>query len=463
VFLLLAGAVWAAEGYDLSWHAIPGGGGESAAGAYTLDGGVLQPAGAIEGGDYELQSGFWSGASAAAPGPVVALRFSPVNSTVYRCSSPFTVDLDVRDVSNLAGFEITLAFDATSVHVENIVLGSFLTGSGRSFTPLGPSINNGTGRATFGAFSFGSGPAPSGSGPIATITFSVVDSGSSALALPRFQLTDPDAHVIPAGAESGSVTVLPGLSADVDCDCDVDIVDIMLVASRWGSVQGDANYDPRCDRDGDGDIDIVDIMLVASHWGESCGMALGEREGPERAAAELTGREALSRLMLRIEPASSVVQPGDVFTVQVMADEATDVGGFEFTLTFNGEVLSVEETELGPFLGSTGRSAQALGPAIDQAAGSLAFGGFSYGAAPGATGGGMVAHIRLRAVAAGSSTLLLSAGRFTDTRGQAGTAVGAGEGSVVVSSGTEAPAEPMPVLTPQALATVAPMPTREGP
>jgi hypothetical protein len=65
VFLLLAGVVLAADGYDVSWHVISGGGGHSAGGAYTLDGSVLQKVGEMSGGDYELQSGFWYGVSVA--------------------------------------------------------------------------------------------------------------------------------------------------------------------------------------------------------------------------------------------------------------------------------------------------------------------------------------------------------------------------------------------------------------
>ena len=60
---------------------------------------------------------------------------------------------------------------------------------------------------------------------------------------------------------------MPG---DVNGDCAVDIVDIMLVAVRWGTRVGDANYDPYYDLDHDGDIDIGDIMLVAVQWGETC-------------------------------------------------------------------------------------------------------------------------------------------------------------------------------------------------
>ena len=50
----------------------------------------------------------------------------------------------------------------------------------------------------------------------------------------------------------------------------MDVVDIMLVAGRWGSKLGDATYEARYDLDQDGDIDIVDIMLVAGHWGQAC-------------------------------------------------------------------------------------------------------------------------------------------------------------------------------------------------
>ena len=60
------------------------------------------------------------------------------------------------------------------------------------------------------------------------------------------------------------------LFGDLDCDCDVDIADIMLVAARWHTAEGDPNYDAAYDLDGNGAIDIVDIMLVAVHWGESC-------------------------------------------------------------------------------------------------------------------------------------------------------------------------------------------------
>lgn len=86
----------------------------------------------------------------------------------------------------------------------------------------------------------------------------------------------PDQAFLPLagrGADPGATptpTLVGTIPGDLDGDCDVDIVDIMLVASRWRSRQGDATYDPRYDLDSDGDIDIVDIMHVAGQWGNEC-------------------------------------------------------------------------------------------------------------------------------------------------------------------------------------------------
>lgn len=55
--------------YDLSWYTIDGGGAMfTTGGSFELSGTIGQPdAGVMVGGSFELQGGFWAGASAPAP------------------------------------------------------------------------------------------------------------------------------------------------------------------------------------------------------------------------------------------------------------------------------------------------------------------------------------------------------------------------------------------------------------
>ena len=54
--------------FDLWWHVIAGGGGESASVSYAVNGSIGQPAvGALSGGDFRLGAGFWPGAIETPP------------------------------------------------------------------------------------------------------------------------------------------------------------------------------------------------------------------------------------------------------------------------------------------------------------------------------------------------------------------------------------------------------------
>lgn len=66
VALLATTAVALAQssGFDLSWFTVDGGGGASQAGGYALDGTLGQAeAGAMTGGPFRLDGGYWAGSS----------------------------------------------------------------------------------------------------------------------------------------------------------------------------------------------------------------------------------------------------------------------------------------------------------------------------------------------------------------------------------------------------------------
>ena len=54
---------------------------------------------------------------------------------------------------------------------------------------------------------------------------------------------------------------------DVDGDGLVDVVDLLYLVDAFGSVTGDANYDPRCDFNGDGYVDVVDLLDLVYNFG----------------------------------------------------------------------------------------------------------------------------------------------------------------------------------------------------
>jgi hypothetical protein len=149
-----------------------------------------------------------------------------------------------------------------------------------------------------------------------------------------------------------------------------------------------------------------------------CLMALLVTTGVQAAPlapAQLPEVEALANPAIRFDPSSSTVPPGATFAVNVAVDNAADLGGFQFTMTFDPAVVKVQNVALGSFLGSTGRTVGAVGP-VTPTVGTCKFGGFSYGAAAGPNGTGTVVSLTLQAVAVGSSNLTFTAAQLTNTQ-----------------------------------------------
>ena len=166
----------------------------------------------------------------------------------------------------------------------------------------------------------------------------------------------------------------------------------------------------------------------------------------------------LQNATVRIEPVESVVDAGETFTITVMIDEASDLSGFEFTLLFVTTTVTVDDVTLGNFLGSTGRSANPLGPIIDNQAGRGSFGAWTHGSAPGPDGTGELAIVSLTTQGVGISPLDLQNVIVLDT------AVGSQEatiedGTVVVGGAPTATSTPTPTVTSTPTGISTPTPT----
>ena len=180
---------------------------------------------------------------------------------------------------------------------------------------------------------------------------------------------------------------------------------------------------------------VLVCLLIVYLWFSHAAMAYA---GPLWSSPHLT---------VRMDPAAVNVAPGQAFTVNVVVDGAVDLGAFQYDMIYDSAVVTVNAVELGPFLGSTGRTAQSIGINVDNVAGIVTFAAFSFGSDAGPEGTGLLAAITLTAVGSGTSALNLQNVVVTDVR--------ANTQSVSVEGGTVTVAVPAPTDTP----SVTPSPT----
>lgn len=150
---------------------------------------------------------------------------------------------------------------------------------------------------------------------------------------------------------------------------------------------------------------------------------------------------------VRIEPVQSTVTVGEMFTVSVMIDDASDLECFQFKLLYNPIVVTVDTVTVGDFPGSTGRTVIPVSPLIDNEAGRTVFAAISIGTAPEADGTGELAVIRLTAQDVGESPLELAVFEI-------GAPITVEDSSVAVDPALT----PVPTRTPTATPTITPTP-----
>jgi hypothetical protein len=109
-----------------------------------------------------------------------------------------------------------------------------------------------------------------------------------------------------------------------------------------------------------------------------------------------------------VDPATSNVTQFDSFTVDIKITDVTDLFGFQFDLTFDPSLLSVNDVTEGPFLPSGGPTFFIPGDFTTTPGVITITGDSLLAAVPGVTGNGVLAHILFSATAAGTSSLTLS-------------------------------------------------------
>lgn len=125
---------------------------------------------------------------------VLEMEVSPASAEEWVNLGQFTEEIMIHGAKNLAGFRFDLGFDPDVVQVDDVALGPFLGSTGRTVGTPFEEIDNVTGMLTFEAFSTGTMDGPDGSGVLATVTFTALAKGDTALDLEGLRVFDPDAN-----------------------------------------------------------------------------------------------------------------------------------------------------------------------------------------------------------------------------------------------------------------------------
>jgi len=383
-----------------------------------------------------------------------ARLFVKPETTVLRKGDDGRFTVAVEGVEGLGAFEVELRWDPSIFAVRDVGYGAFLGSTGREVIPVEPEIDNEAGRLRFAAASVGDRPGPDGGGVLLEVHAVGIETGESEIAFSDSILTDTRGREIEHSQSGGKLVVGGCMFADFDCNCRIDIRDVMAVVVRWGSVEGDPDWDPRFDLNGDGRVNIVDVQVVAGLWGKVCTDASvggGDRplaggvSGLDRAAP--SGEPGVApelapggTVVARVEPAEAGV--GDRVRLLVDVSGAHDLAAFELSVGYDNSVLRFEGATVGPLLGRTGRTVTALGPDDDQAAGSVRFSAFSLPGAPAPSGDGLLAELSFTAVGTGSSSLALASALLVDSLGDSTEAGGANVAVSVLDAAPEPTAVP---------------------
>jgi hypothetical protein len=133
-----------------------------------------------------------------------------------------------------------------------------------------------------------------------------------------------------------------------------------------------------------------------------------------------------------VSPLSQTVAVGTNFTVAIDVVNTTNVGAYEFRLSYDDALIDFLSVTNGGFLGSTGRTI--FCPPVLLEPGAVRFGCASSGPQAGPSGNGTVANLTFSAVALGTSPLDLTLVALSDPEGDS-QPVSPVSGSVAIGSG----------------------------
>jgi len=187
-----------------------------------------------------------------------AVSLSPVSVQSPVVGKQLTLSLNIAEGQNVAGYQATVHFDATTLRFVESANGDYLPATAYVMPP----VVDGD-RVMLAATSFGS--ESHNDGTLATITFEVMATKASTVSLSDVLLTDSAGNSTnPKIIAATEITEPMFLPADVNEDGVVNVLDLAFIAANFGKTGKNS-----ADVNRDGVVNIVDLTLVAAAIGEA--------------------------------------------------------------------------------------------------------------------------------------------------------------------------------------------------
>lgn len=204
----------------------------------------------------DLYIGFEPGTEYTVANPGIQYNLS---ETPIFVGDTFTINIDVQNMFDLAGWQFEVNFDPATLEVININEGDLLKQNATTMFLNGPP-NNTAGKIT-GLRSVRLSPQGiTGTGTILQIECKAKSAGETELTLNNVQFATITGDTIPAGPHKTIINIEGELATgDVNRDGNVDTMDLILIAQQLGQ-----RVPPNSPTDvnGDGIINTTDLLLV---------------------------------------------------------------------------------------------------------------------------------------------------------------------------------------------------------
>ena len=318
------------------------------------------------------------------------------------------VEVAVANVPELGAFQLSLAYEPAIVSVIDVAPGPFLSSTFRNVTCLAPVMMPGL--IQYSCVSLEPTPAgPAGSGTLAIFTLQGEVTGATSLTVVDVVLADIGGAGLPAPALlDGSVTIFESLTPSPTISPTPTNSPTLTLTST------PTNSPTPCPPEGcPTPTATMTPSITPTPTITPTPFDTPTPSTTPTATASPAPTPDGGPFTLRVDPLSQTVLVGSLVTVDIVAENVSNLGSFQFTLSYDPAVTILQALAVGPFLGSTGRSVVCLPATITDGAAELACA--TLGAAlPGPSGSGVLATATYFTVAPGSSPQHLSDPILTD-------------------------------------------------